>query len=76
MTTKIQPINVASFRRDVKHLAHQMELVNAMADFDGQIVLEDGEKMLEQIEETLECYIKDLRFMREELKNKLAKWRA
>jgi hypothetical protein len=53
-----------------------MELVNAMADFDGQIVLEDGEKMLEQIEETLECYIKDLRFVREELKNKLAKWRA
>lgn len=75
METQIEKLNVQSFCRDVKHLAQVMELVNAMAIFDGEAVLKDAERMLRQIEETLECYANDARFMREQLESKLARWR-
>ena len=75
METQTQQLNVQSFRRDVKHLAQVMDLVNAMAIFDGEAVLDDARRMLSQIEETLKCYAHDACYLREQLESKLARWR-
>jgi hypothetical protein len=66
----MDPINTPSFRRDAKHLAQLMDMVNSMTIFNGQPVLSDAIDIIDQIQETLMCYQNDLHAVRAEIKLK------
>ena len=63
-------INTPSFRRDTKHLAQLMDMVNSMTAFNGYPVLSDAIEIIDQIQETLNWYQNDLHAMRAEIKLK------
>ena len=63
-------INTPSFRRDTKHLAQLIDMVNSMTVFNGYPVLSDAIKIIDQIQETLACYQNDLHAIRAEVKLK------
>jgi hypothetical protein len=66
----MNPINTSSFRRDAKHLAQLMDMVNSMSLFNGQPVLMDALDIVDRIQETLRCYQNDLHAVRAEIKLK------
>jgi hypothetical protein len=66
----MDPINTPSFRRDAKHLAQLMDMVNSMTIFNGQPVLSDAIDIIDQIQETLRWYQNDLHAVRAEIKLK------
>lgn len=63
-------INTPSFRRDTKHLAQLMDMVNSMTVFNGYPVLNDAIEIVDQIQETLDRYQNDLHAVRAEIKLK------
>ncbi len=63
-------INTPSFRRDTKHLAQLMDMVNSMTVFNGYPVLSDAIEIVDQIQETLARYQNDLHAVRAEIKLK------
>lgn len=66
----MNPINTASFRRDAKHLAQLMDMVNSMIMFNGYPVLDDAIEIADRIQETLARYQNDLHAVRAEIKLK------
>ena len=63
-------LSTQSFRRDSKHLAELMDMVNSMTAFNGYPVLNNAIEIVDRIQETLAWYQNELHAVRADIKLK------